>query len=82
LKPDVLSVYVKIGAARVVLGEWQQAIDMLTKAIQIDPKNAAAHFNLGIAHYLSGDKSAAMVEYLRLQPLDSELANNLFDLMN
>lgn len=82
LQPQSVSLHIKMGASLLILGEFREAVSVLKRAAELDAKNASAHFNLGVAHYLSDDKNAAMLEYLRLVPLDPGLAKNLYDLMN
>jgi Flp pilus assembly protein TadD len=58
------------------------ATDILKKAIDIDPDNSSAHFNLGIAYYLSGDTLAAQKECTILRDLDKTKADSLINLMD
>ncbi len=57
------------------------ALDTFKKALRGDPNNPETHYHLGIAYFLSGDKDAALEEYILLQRLDEQRAENLFDLI-
>ena len=58
------------------------AMEQYQAAIQIDPKFAPAHFCLGKALFVFGhDRAGALEEYSVLQPLDANLAKQLFDVM-
>jgi Flp pilus assembly protein TadD len=57
------------------------AIETFKKAAEIDPNDPTAHFNLGIAYYLTGDKSAAFEEYVTLKDIDKERADILRDII-
>jgi hypothetical protein len=41
-----------------------------------------AHYNLGLAYLITGDKGSALEEYKILKTLNAELANKLFNLIN
>jgi Flp pilus assembly protein TadD len=64
-----------------VNGEYSKAIEAFKKAIEIDPVDSAAHFNLGIAYFLSGDSTAASQECTILRDIDKAKADSLTDLI-
>lgn len=80
LKPDP-TVYNKIGTLYIVMGKYYSAIDSFKQALVMEPKSPDTHFNIGITHFLNGDKDAAYEEYIILNKLDRERAENLFDLI-
>jgi hypothetical protein len=41
-----------------------------------------AHYNLGVAYLVTGDKDSALEEYKILKTLDAEKANELFKLID
>ena len=45
------------------IGEPLAAIDLITRAIELDPRNASFHCNLGNSHLAAGDHSAAEASY-------------------
>ena len=51
------------------------------QAIKINPDFADAHYNLGLAYLLLNDRGSALEQYKILKSLDSELANELFNLI-
>jgi protein O-mannosyl-transferase len=59
--------------------DWDVAIRHWTEAVQADPRSAAAHNNLAIAHERRGDWDAARREYeeaLRLDPDNLAIKTN------
>ena len=87
--------YLNLGDNYVKLGLYKDAIESFKQAIHINPDFTDAHFNLGYAYLLDGDKKSALNEYkiLReelhneneykiLKKHDIDLANKLFDLIN
>lgn len=59
------------GRKAVEAQDWNKAIDLLTKAVQADPKNADAHNFLGYAYRKKGTFAASFEHYgeaLRLNP--------------
>jgi tetratricopeptide (TPR) repeat protein len=69
------------GSAYVKLGHPQEAIEDLNQAIRIKPDYAEAHYALGIAYLVTGDKGLALEEYKILKTLDAEQANKLVTLI-
>ena len=60
-------------------GELEDAIESFKQAIRIDPDDADAHYNLGIAYLGLNDRGSAMEQYKILKKLDTEKANDLFN---
>src|SRR5450830_991061 len=50
--------------------EWQAAIDLLRKLIELEPRNAAAHLRLGIYLQEIGEKEAAFQSFELAHRLD------------
>jgi tetratricopeptide (TPR) repeat protein len=82
IQPASLPVLNKLGAAFIMIDDYGMACDVLKEAIVIEPSNPSAHFSLGIAYLLKGDKISAYREYLILRDLDAKLADNLFEIIN
>lgn len=58
---------------------FDQAVDLISRAVAVDPRNAAAHFNLGNARADFGQDEAAVAAYdaaLALAPREAEIHNN------
>ncbi len=61
------------------LGRYQDAIEACRQAIRINPDDAEAYCNLGVAYLILGDKSSAIDQYKKLKEIDKDLANKLFN---
>ena len=72
LRPKFGAIYLNQGAAMVSAGHYRDAIDSLNKALELDTQDPhAAHYNLGLAHELSGDETSAYYAFqkaLELRP--------------
>lgn len=53
-------------------GDYQKAINTLTKAVEINRLNPAAHFNLGLAYQEAGLLEKAQTEFQKTLDLDPE----------
>ncbi len=53
-------------------GLWREAIYRWQKAVELDPDNASARNNLGVAYEQEGDFELAEQEYKRALDIDSE----------
>ncbi len=53
-------------------GLWYEAIFRWKKAVELDPQNASARNNLGVAYEQAGEFELAEQEYKRALELDSE----------
>ncbi|HMK43975.1 MAG TPA: tetratricopeptide repeat protein [Dissulfurispiraceae bacterium] len=81
-RKDSAGILTKLSAAYLALGEYGKSVNLLTRAAELEPENAQIRYNLGVAHFLNGNKNGAMEQYLFLNPLDVERAKSLFDLVN
>ena len=59
--------------------EDHDTIESYKQAIRINPDDAFAHFNLGLAYFLLNDRDSAMEQYKILKKLDTEMASKLFN---
>jgi Flp pilus assembly protein TadD len=82
IKPDFAGAHYNLGVAYLSLGRYQDAIEAYKQAIKIEPYYADAHNNLGNAYLMTGDKGSALEECKILKTLDTEQANELFDLIH
>jgi tetratricopeptide (TPR) repeat protein len=78
---EVLSnAFKNLGNAYDGLKQYNEAAAALKHATEIEPNNAAAHFNLGLALYNGGRYSEAIEAYLAVIKLRPELAGAHFNL--
>src|SRR6476469_981920 len=66
--------FFKRGTYKVMAGDFQGAIAALTSAIQINPKNADAYTNQGLARAGIGDRHGAIADYTSAIQLNPSLA--------
>ncbi|MEM6535752.1 MAG: tetratricopeptide repeat protein [Pseudomonadota bacterium] len=70
LVPDLGEAFVNRGAALIYLGDYQNAIPALTRAIDLDSSQLfAAYYNRGIARENSGDISGAYEDFKKADEL-------------
>jgi Flp pilus assembly protein TadD len=62
----------KAGVAAALADDWGAAVRHWTEAVRMDPRSAAAHNNLAIAHEKRGDWEAARAEYEAAVGLDPD----------
>ena len=62
-----------LGVVRQVFNSVQEAVDLYTKDIAIEPTNAAAHYNLGILLRIQGKTAQGDAEIARAIQLDPKL---------
>ncbi|MEG3925528.1 tetratricopeptide repeat protein [Microcoleus sp. T3_D1] len=65
IQPDNLEVYLDLGNALAKQGDWQGAIDIYQRAIELNSQEALVHNLLGEALEQLGDLEAAVVSYRR-----------------
>jgi Flp pilus assembly protein TadD len=73
-------VYGNLAAICGMQGRFDELIDLLNKALKLEPNDPDAHYNLGIALQEKGDLDAAITSYntaLGLKPNDPEAHYNL-----
>src|SRR5262245_21047607 len=69
-----------LGLLELQRGNPQLALDLISRAIQLDPAQAVFHVNLGETHRTLGCLAEAEVSYrdaLAIQPDGAEILNNL-----
>ena len=69
-----------LGAAYAIAGQYDDAVPMLERSLELAPANAQAHFNLGLIAATRGDTQAAVSHFeaaLRLDPDNKEIAQAL-----
>jgi tetratricopeptide (TPR) repeat protein len=60
---------------------YREAIESFKQAIRIKPDDVDAHYGLGLAYLSLSDKTSALDEYKILKDLDSQMAEELFNLI-
>ena len=73
-EPDNADIYNNLGVAYSCLGNFEQAENYYTKAIELDPEIAQAYINLSDLYYKAGDLASALGT---LQRGSYELRDNL-----
>src|ERR1043166_4365047 len=64
--PDSIEANSNLGAVYARLGRFQEAIEQYTHALDLDGRNAAVRFNLGLAYYESAQIPKAAVQFERV----------------
>jgi hypothetical protein len=75
--PDNAEAYLALGIALRRLAAPEAAVDNLSRAVALAPKNASAWFNLGLAYRTAGNRGALQRVVDRLAELDEPLARRL-----
>ena len=55
----------------------QEAIELLRKVVELEPRNVFAQHALGVLYVRTGEKTGAMQQYYILQTLNPNLAADL-----
>ncbi|MEN2985441.1 MAG: tetratricopeptide repeat protein [Thermodesulfovibrionaceae bacterium] len=55
--------YINTGLIYLNRGEYEKAVEFLTKAITLDNKNSEAHYNIAVAYYRLNKKKEALFHY-------------------
>lgn len=77
--------YYNLGAIHTNRGKSKEAVEAFNKAIEIDPKNSQAYYQLGIAHFASAETIpqaiSALEKFLQLEPTgpNAEAAKQLIE---
>ena len=69
---DLVEEYNNFGVKSAKMGLWDEAIMRWKHIVEMEPNNAKAHNNLGVAYESTGKLEAAMKEYETAIELDSE----------
>jgi tetratricopeptide (TPR) repeat protein len=81
IKPDDESFHLGLGWIYSLLDRYYEAIESYKRAIQIDPNYIDAHYWLGFEYIRAGNRKMALEQYKILKELDTEKANELFNLI-
>ena len=72
----------KVGIKYYELGQFNEAVKYLQKAVNLRPKWARGRYSLGLAFSKSNNKDAAIEQYEILKDLDENYAKKLFDIIH
>ena len=75
LKHDDTTLWLNLGTLRRTMGTLGSAESAFKKALDLDPNNALAHYNLGAVYDADTKYDAAIEEYRRALVLDPDLAD-------
>jgi tetratricopeptide (TPR) repeat protein len=81
-KNTLSSAHTELARTYVVQGRYQEAAAQLEQAIQLRPENFDAHFGLGVAYLMQGNKDRAMEQYRLLLKLKPDWAKELLARIN
>ncbi len=81
IRPDHVEAHNNLGASYGQLGRYVEAIEAFKQAIRINPDFVKAHYGLGFCYLKMGDRGLALNQYKILKKLDSNSANQLFNLI-
>ena len=76
--PRYAEAWFGVGFCNGWLGRYAYVVAALQQAIHLKPDDAGAHYGLGRAYLLLGDRVSALEQYKILQTLDQNLADALF----
>ena len=60
MKPDFIHAYSALGASYIRQGEYDDALKILTSALELEPKESSIFYYLGVASRLTGDNQGAV----------------------
>jgi tetratricopeptide (TPR) repeat protein len=69
LRPDYVNSRVNLGIAALGMGRVSDAVTYLSRAVQENPGNFEAQYNLGLAYGAAGDKSRAEKHFRKARSL-------------
>jgi len=75
LNPVMVDAYIDIGVAYAYLNDYDPAINAWRDALEIEPRNDRAHFNLGWAYERKGDIASAKKAYIRAYELNPKMTD-------
>lgn len=79
LDPRRSGAYFEQGISLGQLGEFDQAIALIDKAIEMEPDNGLYHYGRGRVHLLAGKDDLALEDFQKAANLDDEDAQNYMD---
>jgi tetratricopeptide (TPR) repeat protein len=80
--PGHANAWGRLGLSYFVLKQYQDALAAFQQCLRLVPNNADVEYMLGLTHFGLGQKEAALEAYRKLQPLNKEEAQRLYDVIN
>ena len=77
--PDDVDSYYALGWVYGKLRDYEGAKKAFQETIRLEPDYVYAHYGLGIAYLVLGDRGMALEEYKILKSLEQYIADLLFD---
>jgi tetratricopeptide (TPR) repeat protein len=84
LDPSRAGALINLGAVLNVLGQFDEAVDVLRKGLKLDPQRTEGYYNLGLVYKRKGETDLAIAAYkeaLRLNPRMADAHLNLGHLL-
>jgi tetratricopeptide (TPR) repeat protein len=81
IDPGFAQAHYNLGFAYYTSGKYKEAMESYKQALMINPDLALAHNNLGYAYVDINDRDSALEQYEILKKLDTEMGNELFNLI-
>lgn len=78
---NVAAVLNKVGTSYLMLGDYSKAIETYKQVLSLKSDGSKTRFSLGLAYFMNGNNEEAFNEYISLNKIDEQLAENLFDLL-
>ncbi|MDD1776373.1 MAG: tetratricopeptide repeat protein [Candidatus Methanomethylicus sp.] len=82
IEPGDADAFLNLGYSYGELGRQKEAIEAYKEAIRIKPDFAQAHYNLGEIYLKTKRRNMSIEQYRILENLNSELADELFELIH
>ncbi|MBW1953366.1 MAG: tetratricopeptide repeat protein [Deltaproteobacteria bacterium] len=83
LNPQFFEAYLSLGKLLLTVGaQPQEAVEILTEAVQQRPRHGEARLYLALAQWLSWNRGGALEQYFALQDLNPRLAARLHQTLN
>ncbi|OPY80415.1 MAG: MORN repeat variant [Syntrophorhabdus sp. PtaU1.Bin153] len=80
--PGYRDAYHKLAGTLKRRGMYLHGIEVLMELLKLDPHNGEVHFNIGLAHIVTGNRAAAVDRHEILRDIDPRLARELQTLLS
>jgi tetratricopeptide (TPR) repeat protein len=80
--PDYTSAWFRLGLSYFLLKQYQDALAAFQQCTRLAPNSADVEYMVGLTYFGLGQKDAALEAYRKLQPLNKEEAQKLYDVIN
>jgi tetratricopeptide (TPR) repeat protein len=79
--PGYAAAYINLADGLLHVKQFDRAAVALQRALELEPNNDIARYNLGVAYLAAKNKSAALEQYAILKRTDETRAQQLYELM-